>query len=162
MSEIDRVLEANQKRAPKQEPLGSPSPRRHLAVLTCMDARIDVFAVLGLERGDAHILRNAGARMTEDVLRSLAVSSHLLGTDTVVVMEHTDCGATQRNNEEFQALTGLSIDFHVIEDHKEALRHDIEVIATAPALSRIKEAAGLLFDVETCVATEVVRWVRGD
>jgi carbonic anhydrase len=127
-----------------------------------MDARIDVFAVLGLERGDAHIIRNAGARVTEDALRSLAVSSHLLGVDTVVVMEHTDCGATQRSNEQFQALTGLAIDFYAIEDHKEALRHDIEQIAAARFLSTIKEAAGLLFDVETCVATEVVRWVRGD
>ena len=67
-------------------------PTRQLAVVTCMDARIDVFDALGLELGDAHVIRNAGARVTDDVLRSLALSMHLLGTRSVAVIAHTDCG----------------------------------------------------------------------
>ena len=63
-------------------------------MITCMDARIDVFAVLGLHLGEAHVIRNAGGRVTEDVLRSLALSCHVLGVDTVVVMQHTKCGLT--------------------------------------------------------------------
>lgn len=67
-------------------------PARQLAVVTCMDSRIDAFAVLGLDLGDAHVVRTAGARVTEDVLRSLALSTHVLGTRTVLVMGHTRCG----------------------------------------------------------------------
>src|SRR3954464_6866017 len=70
----------------------SPHPRRKVAVLSCMDARIDLFAMLGLERGDAHIIRNAGGLVTDDVIRSLVASQHLLATDEVVVVMHEGCG----------------------------------------------------------------------
>src|SRR3712207_2378425 len=90
--EIARLIEANQAYATARERVADPKPSRRLAVVTCMDARIDVFAALGLHLGEAHVIRNAGGRVTEDVLRSLALSTHVLGVDTVVVMQHTRCG----------------------------------------------------------------------
>ena len=72
--------------------VGDARPSLRMAVVTCMDSRIDVFAVLGLHLGEAHVIRNAGGRVTDDVLRSLALSSHVLGVETVVVMQHTQCG----------------------------------------------------------------------
>src|SRR4051812_45195574 len=77
-----------------------PRPIKKLAVVTCMDCRIDVFAVLRLEIGDAHVIRNAGGRVTDDVLRSLALSTHVLGTDSVILMQHTECGLSGASNED--------------------------------------------------------------
>src|ERR1700748_796391 len=70
----------------------SPRPRRKVAVLSCMDTRIDLFGMLGIERGDAHIIRNAGGLATDDAIRSLSISQNLLGTEEVIVIEHTGCG----------------------------------------------------------------------
>src|SRR3954452_22048715 len=92
MTQIKRMLEANGAYAAARAKIADARPSRHLAVVTCMDARIDVFAVLGLHLGEAHVIRNAGGRVTDDVLRSLALSCHVLGVDTVVVMQHTKCG----------------------------------------------------------------------
>jgi carbonic anhydrase len=89
MTEVARLLDANRAYAPRHQHVADARPSRHIAVLTCMDARIDVFAALGLQLGEAHVLRNAGGRVTDDVLRSLALSTHVLGVDTVVVLQHT-------------------------------------------------------------------------
>ena len=80
-------------------------PVRALTVITCMDARIDVFEALGLRIGDAHVLRNAGGRVTEDVLRSLTLSTHLLGTRAVAVVAHTDCGLRDPDDDLVERLT---------------------------------------------------------
>ena len=103
-----------------------------------MDARIDVFAALGLHLGEAHVIRNAGGRVTDDVLRSLALSSHVLGVDTVVVMQHTKCGLAGVTDEELRTLTGADLGFFPIDDHAAALREDIELL-TADALPRAAE-----------------------
>ena len=92
MTEVKRLLAANEAYAAARAGVADPRPSRRLAVVTCMDARIDVFAALGLHLGEAHVIRNAGGRVTDDVLRSLTLSSHVLGVDTVVVMQHTKCG----------------------------------------------------------------------
>ena len=97
-------------------------PRRRIAVVTCMDSRIDVFSLFGLGLGDVHILRNAGGRVTDDMLRSLALSSKVLGTDSVVIMQHTGCGLEGTSNEELRARTGADLDFLPIDDHGAALR----------------------------------------
>src|SRR5690606_42035714 len=78
----------------------SASPVRHIVVVTCMDARLDLFRLLGLELGDSHILRNAGGRVTDDVIRSLVLSSHWLGTREVLVIHHTACGLFGVSNDE--------------------------------------------------------------
>ena len=160
MAQIDRLLAANDAYAAARSALPDPRPSRRLAVLTCMDSRIDVFAVLGLHLGEAHVIRNAGGRVTDDVLRSLALSSHVLGVDTVVVMQHTKCGLAGVTDEELRALTGADLGFFPIDDHAAALREDIETLATTPYLVPLKTVAGFVYDVESGELDDVVRWER--
>jgi carbonic anhydrase len=132
-----------------------------VAVVTCMDARIDVFAVLGLHLGEAHVIRNAGGRVTEDTVRSLTLSSNVLGVDTVVVMEHTKCGLAGMTDEALREMTGATFGaFFSIDNHHTALRADINVLAEKTYLGPVKEIGGFLFDVDTGKVEEVVRWER--
>jgi carbonic anhydrase len=126
-----------------------PRPSRRLAVVTCMDCRIDVFAVLGLRVGEAHVIRNAGGRVTDDVLRSLALSSHVLGVETVLVMQHTRCGLAGVTDEELRERTGADIGFLPIDDHAAALRQDVDLIAATPYLAPVTTIRGCVYDVET-------------
>ena len=160
MPQISELLQANEGYAAARANVADPRPSRHLAVVTCMDARIDVFAVLGLHLGEAHVIRNAGGRVTEDVLRSLALSSGVLGIDTAVVMQHTKCGLFGVNNEQLLELTGADLGFLPIDDHAAALREDVAVLAGTPYLSRLKLIAGLVYDVESGKLEDVVRWER--
>ncbi len=160
MDQIDRLLEANGGYAAARAHAGSARPGRKLAVITCMDCRIDVFAVLGLHIGEAHVLRNAGGRVTDDVLRSLALSSHVLGVDTVVVMQHTQCGLAGVTDSELQRHTGADLGFYPIDDHAEALREDIEILASTPFLEPLQVIAGLVYDVDTGEVSDVARWER--
>jgi carbonic anhydrase len=137
----------------------SAPPRRHLAVVTCMDARIDPLAILGLEAGDAHVMRNAGARVTDDVLRSLVKSINQLGVTRVAVMHHTDCGAAKIVLSDLRAkvteATGndpAEVDFHLIDDQDEALKDDVEALRRYPYFPAGTEVTGLLYDVTTGVA----------
>ena len=134
-------------------------PRRNLAVVTCMDCRIDPLAVLGLAPGDAHVLRNAGARVTDDVLRSLVKSVNQLGVTRVAVVHHTDCGAAKIKLDDLrttvQAATGndpADVEFHLIADQDEALAADVDALRTYPYLPAGTEVAGFLYDVTTGVA----------
>jgi carbonic anhydrase len=112
----------------------SARPRKKLAVLACMDARIELYELLGLERGDAHIIRNAGGMPTEDALRSLSASQHLLGTEEVVVVMHRDCGMEGRTE-----LGGF-------EDLEETLRATLERLRSAPELVAHNKIRGLVYD----------------
>ena len=140
--------------------LDDPRPARRLAVVTCMDARIDVFAVLGLRLGESHVIRNAGGRVTDDVLRSLALSSHVLGTDTVVVMQHTRCGLVGVTDDELRERTGADIGFFPIDDHEVALRQDVDVIMETPYLAPIRTVRGVVYDLETGIVHDVIRAER--
>ncbi len=159
MTLIDDLLAASQ-RAPAPG-IADPRPARRLAVVTCMDTRVDPRAVFGLALGEAHLLRNAGGRVTDDVLRSLALSSRILGVDTVVLMQHTKCGLSGASDDELRARTGAEIDFLPIEDHAASLRDDVELLARTPYLSSLQAIAGFLYDVESGVVGDVVRWARG-
>jgi carbonic anhydrase len=160
MTQIARILDANEAYAAARANVTDARPSRHLAVVTCMDARIDVFAALGLHLGEAHVIRNAGGRVTEDVLRSLALSTHVLGVDAVVVMQHTGCGLAGVHDEELQALTGADVHFLPIDDHAAAVREDIELLATTSYLHPLQVIAGFVFDVESGEIDDVVRWER--
>ena len=160
MPEVERLLADNKVYAAGHANVHDARPDRRLAVVTCMDARIDVFAALGLRLGEAHVIRNAGGRVTEDVLRSLALSSHVLGVDTVVVMQHTQCGLAGVTDEELRERTGADLGFLPIDDHTAALCDDIEQLAATPFLNLIQTIAGLVFDVETGEVTDVARWER--
>ncbi|HEY1732902.1 MAG TPA: carbonic anhydrase [Acidimicrobiales bacterium] len=135
-------------------------PARRLAVVTCMDVRIDVGAVLGLALGEAHVIRNAGRRVTGDVLRSLALSSGTLGVDTVVLMQHTKCGLEGVSDRELRDRTGADLDFLPIADHAAALHGDVETLLHTPYLSQVVAIAGFLYDVDRGEVAEVVRWAR--
>src|SRR5215210_11137 len=148
MTQISRLIDANHAYAAARANVADPRPSRRLAVVTCMDSRIDVFAALGLHLGEAHVLRNAGGRVTDDVLRSLALSGHVLGVDTVVVMQHTKCGLAGVTDEELRKLTGADLGFFPIDDHAAALREDIEVLISKPYLEPLRVIAGFVYDVE--------------
>jgi len=160
MTQINRILEANAAHASARANVNNATPGRRLAVVTCMDARIDVFAALGLNLGEAHVIRNAGGRVTDDVLRSLVLSSQVLGVNTVVVMQHTKCGLAGVTDEELKRLTGADMGFLPIDDHAAALREDIELIASKSYLHTMETIAGFVYDVETGKIDDVVRWER--
>ena len=160
MTEIAELLQANRQYMSRHVELDNAKPERRLAIVTCMDARIDALSVLGLKLGDAHVLRNAGARVTEDVLRSLALSIHAFDVDTVVVMQHTRCGLAGATNDELQSLTGSNLDFLAIRDHRSALREDIERISSTAYLGELETLAGFVYDVSTGGLDEVVNWER--
>jgi carbonic anhydrase len=160
MTQIADLLAANRGYAAARANVADPKPGRHLAVITCMDARIDVFAVLGLHLGEAHVIRNAGGRVTEDVLRSLALSSQILGVDTVVVMQHTKCGLAGITDEKLRELTGADLGFFPIDDHAAALKEDIEQLTATSYLSPLKVIAGFIYDVESGEVADVVHWER--
>jgi len=160
MTQIQRMLTANEAYAAARANVGDARPSRHLAVITCMDARIDVFAVLGLHLGEAHVIRNAGGRVTDDVLRSLALSSQVLGVTAVAVMQHTKCGLAGVTDDELRRLTGADLGFFPIDDHAAALREDVDILTSVPYLEPITTIAGFVYDVETGEINDVVRWER--
>jgi carbonic anhydrase len=163
MTDIERLLADNAAyvgaTSAHQRP-SDPRPSRQLAVVSCMDARIDVLGALGLALGEAHVIRNAGGRVTEDVLRSLALSVHVLGVDTVVLMQHTRCGLSGVTDGELRARTGAELAFLAIDDHSTALRRDVEILAATPYLVPVRAMAGLLYDVDSGRAEALVRWQR--
>ncbi len=132
----------------------SPRPRRRVAVLACMDTRIDLFPMLGLERGDAHIIRNAGGLVTDDVIRSLSASQRLLGTEEVVVVMHRGCGLHGASEDDFaQALAadGVLPDWRLgaFEDVEATLRQSLARLRSTPALPSRDRVRGFVFDPET-------------
>jgi carbonic anhydrase len=160
VTEIDRLLAANQAYAAARANLISARPSRSLAVVTCMDARIDVFAVLGLQLGEAHVIRNAGGRVTDDVMRSLALSSHQLGVTSVALVQHTKCALVGVTDDDLRRLTGADVGFLPIDDHAAALEEDVARLAATPYLARLTTIAGLVYDVESGEIDALVRWDR--
>lgn len=137
-----------------------PIPAHRLCVITSMDARIEPLGALGLALGDATVLRNAGGRVTDDVLRSLAVATHKLSVEAVVVMQHTMCGVWGVTDDGLRTLTGADLGFFPIDDHEIALRADVELLAAQPYLEPLREIAGFLYDVATGEVEDIVRWQR--
>jgi carbonic anhydrase len=139
----------------------SPRPRRQVAVLACMDTRIDLFPMLGLARGDAHIIRNAGGLATDDAIRSLSVSQRLLGTRDIVVVMHRGCGLMGASEDEFaQALAAdgarPSWRLGAFEDVEAALRDSLARLRSAPELPTRDHIRGFVFDPETGALGEVL------
>jgi carbonic anhydrase len=160
---FDDVLAANEAYASSFAFSGRPGQAaRGLAVVTCMDSRIDPLTMLGLEKGDAKILRNAGGRVTDDVLRTLVLAAHLLGVNRVMVVEHTDCkmaSATDAEvHQEILRSSGLdtrSLEFRTMADQRGALLEDVQRIRSSPYLPEGVEVGGFFYDVTTGRLTAV-------
>ena len=149
-------LEANGRYSDGFE-LGGLDPRaaRGLAVLTCMDSRIEPLAMLGLRPGDAKILRNAGARVTDDVLRTLVLASYLLGVDRAMIVAHTRCRMAAGDEEDVHTAIHAaggpdtrSLSFLVTDHQEEALRADVQRVRSWPYLTRLA-VGGFIYDVDT-------------
>ena len=131
-----------------------------LAVLTCIDSRIEPLAMLGLAPGDAKILRNAGARVTSDVLRSLVLASHLLGVERVMVIAHTDCRMTGTEEDVHAAMRDAGapdteeLDFLVTKDREQTVRDDVQLLRSSPYLPHVR-VGGFRYDVETGRLTQL-------
>lgn len=131
-------------------------PARHVAVLTCMDARLLPARFLGLEIGDAHVIRNAGGRASDDAIRSLAISQQLLGTNEVVVIHHTDCGMLTFGNEDLRKklkqqldADAEHIDFLPFKDLEQSVRDDVATIKNSPLILKNIEVSGFIYDVKS-------------
>jgi len=155
MSVIDEVLQANEIYARTHElrPL-TPRPLRKLAVLTCMDTRLSI-RTLGLKTGDAHIIRNAGGIVTDDSIRSLLVSHHLLGTEEFMVINHTDCGLMQTSEQDLrtriQNRSGTAAIspafFYAFQNIDENVRHQLQKLRTHPWIPQSVAIRGFVYDV---------------
>ncbi len=138
------------------------APRRKLAVLTCMDARLDPLRDLGLDVGDAHVIRNAGGRATQDALRSLLISWHVLGTREVLVVHHTGCGLHVEKEGSLRALlveqTGVSldgVDLHTFSDPADAVRADVARIRNSSFAPAGLTVRGAIHDVSAGLITVI-------
>jgi carbonic anhydrase len=139
----------------------SPRPRRKVAVLSCMDTRIDLFPMLGIERGDAHIIRNAGGLVTDDAIRSLSASQRLLGTEEIVVVMHEGCGLHGASEDAFaQALAADGVlptwRLGAFEDVEATLAHGLSRLRQSPELTARDHISGFVFDPETGALRAVV------
>jgi carbonic anhydrase len=136
-------------------------PGKHLAVVACMDARLNVYALLGLQEGEAHVIRNAGGVVTEDVIRSLAISQRLLGTNEVILVHHTDCGMLTFTDDQvkadIEADTGLRPHFalEAFSDLERDIRQSIARIKASPFVANKDSVRGFIFDVTTGRLQEV-------
>jgi carbonic anhydrase len=152
MSNADEMLAAAAAR-PEELAAGriGARPERRVAVLACMDTRIDLFPILGLKRGDAHIIRNAGGLVTDDAIRSLSASQRLLGTDEVVVVMHQDCGLHGASEDDFAAALGRdgahpAWRLGAFADLEETLRAGLRRLRSSPELPARDRIRGFLFD----------------
>jgi carbonic anhydrase len=141
-------------------PLPLP-PAKHVAVVACMDARLDPARALGLEEGDAHVIRNAGGVVTDDAIRSLAISQRLLGTEEIVLIHHTDCGMLTFKDDEFKASiqqeTGIKPEWAAesFSDLDEDVRQSVARIKASPFLPSKDNVRGFVYEVETGRLREV-------
>ena len=138
-------------------------PARHVAVLTCMDARLHPEAFLGLAIGDAHLIRNAGGRASEDAIRSLIISSRLLGTREFVVIHRTDCGMLTFTNDDLRGhlareteSDASGIDFLPFSDLEQSVRDDVREVQSSPFIAREIPVSGYIYDVRTGRLQQVV------
>ena len=165
MSVIDEVLIANKTYSQTHELRElTPRPKRRLAVLTCMDTRLSI-RTLGLKTGDAHIIRNAGGIVTDDALRSLLVSHYLLGTEEIMVINHTDCGLMHTSEESLRKrileATGTAAVapalFYAFQDIDENVRQQLQKLNSHPWTPKKLTVRGFVYDVETGLLREISR-----
>ncbi|MGV0645633.1 beta-class carbonic anhydrase [Mycolicibacterium sp. XJ879] len=161
MSVIDEYLKNNEEYAKTfSGPLPMP-PSKHVAIVACMDARLNVYAMLGIGDGEAHVIRNAGGVITDDEIRSLAISQRLLGTREIILIHHTDCGMLTFTDDEFkrsiQEETGIKPGWapESFPDPAEDVRQSLRRIEASPFVTLHESVRGFVFDVATGKLNEV-------
>ena len=161
MTVTEELLANNAKYAENfSGPLPLP-PAKHIAIVACMDARLNVYGALGLNEGEAHVIRNAGGVITEDEIRSLAISQRLLGTTEIVLIHHTDCGMLTFTDDEFKKAvqddTGIKPEWaaEAFPDLEEDVRQSIARIKANPFVPRKDSIRGFVFDVASGKIREV-------
>jgi carbonic anhydrase len=165
VARFDEFKEANQRYVASFDKGDLPTPpARQVAVVTCMDARLHPEEFLGLEVGDAHVIRNAGGRVSEDAIRSLVISERLLGTGEIVVIHHTDCGMLTFRNEDLTAKIKEDLgvdttgrDFLPFPDLEQSVRDDVETLRRSEIIPDDVQISGAIYDVQTGQLREIVR-----
>ena len=162
MSVTDELLQNAERYAAAFDQGALPlPPAKRVAVLACMDARLNPYGLLGLSEGDAHVIRNAGGVVTDDEIRSLAISQRLLGTEEIILIHHTDCGMLTFSDDEFrrqvQADTGIKPEWaaEAFTDLGEDVRQSIARIKASPFIPHKEAVRGFVFDVATGKLSEV-------
>jgi carbonic anhydrase len=162
MSTTDELLKNNQAYADSFEKGDLPlPPAKKVAVVACMDARLNVHDILGLELGDAHVIRNAGGVVTDDEIRSLAISQRLLGTEEIILIHHTDCGMLTFTDDDFkhqiEEETGVKPEWaaEAFNDLDADVRQSIARIKASPFIPRKETVRGFVYEVETGRLREV-------
>ena len=162
MTDIDEVLKNNASYAASFRAADlTASPKRQLAIVACADARLDVHKILGLEEGDAHVIRNAGGVITDDVIRSLVISQRFLGSREVMLIHHTDCGMLKFRDDDFkdaiEAETGLRPPFalEAFSDLEQNLRQSIARIHASPFIPHKDQIRGFIYDCASGKLAEV-------
>jgi carbonic anhydrase len=163
MSVLDDLLAANERYAASFAKGDLPvPPARRVAVLTCMDARLDPERFLGLSEGDAHVIRNAGGRASDDAIRSLVISYKLLGTREFLVIHHEECGMLTFTNEQLREqlrrdlnADASGVDFLPFSDLDESVREDVETIRSSPLVAEDISVSGFVYDVKSGRLREV-------
>ena len=162
MSTTDELLANNESYASSFDKGDLPAPPgRKVAVVTCMDARLNVYGILGLNEGDAHVIRNAGGVVTDDAIRSLAISQRLLGTDEIILIHHTRCGMLSFSDDDFRAAieqdTGIRPPWspEAFGDLDADVRQSIARVQASPFIPRKDAVRGFVYEVETGRLREV-------
>src|ERR687890_2236413 len=162
MAVTDELLRNNERYAESFDKGGLPlPPRKGVAVVACMDARLNVYGMLGLEEGDAHVIRNAGGVITDDEIRSLTISQRLLGTHEIILIHHTDCGMLTFSDDELKAQihedVGLKPHFPMesFSDLEEDVRQSLARIQASPFIPHKERVRGFIYEVETGRLREV-------
>ena len=159
--ELNDLLAANKRFAAEFGEGALPMPpAKHMAIVTCMDARVEPLRFLGLGLGDAHVIRNAGGRATEDAIRSLVISQRLLGTEAILVIHHADCGMLTFSDEQLRArvrdelgsaagTVAAQTEFLPFSDLAESVRADVAALAASPLIPNDIPVYGFIYDVHT-------------
>jgi len=162
VSVTDELLQNAEEYAERFDRGGLPlPPAKRVAVLACMDARLNPYGLLGLSEGDAHVIRNAGGVVTDDEIRSLSISQRLLGTEEIILIHHTDCGMLTFSDDEFrrqvQDDTGIKPEWaaEAFDDLEEDVRQSIARIKSSPFIPRKDSVRGFVYDVKTGRLDEV-------
>jgi carbonic anhydrase len=162
MTAVDDYLRSNEEYALTHHSGQPAAPGQHVAIVACMDARMRIFPMLGLAGGEAHVIRNAGGVVTDDVVRSLAISQRLLGTREIMLIHHTDCGLQKTTEDKFkrevEADTGIRPPWAVetFTDAAQDVRQSVSRLKASPFIPHQDAIRGFVFDVATGKLTEVI------